>query len=83
MAHVAGILLTMVDYRHQATREIVEMIRVHNRRGVFRTEIPNDPRAIEAPSHGVPLVLYAQTRAAKAYRALTRELIARVRTRSR
>ena len=82
-AQVVGILLTMVDYRRQATREIVEMIRVHNRRGVFQTEIPNDPRAPEAPSHGIPLVMYARTRAAKAYRALTRELLARVRMRGR
>src|SRR5688572_6936325 len=42
--HVAGILLTMVDYHRQATREIVDIIRVHNRRGVFQTEIPEDPR---------------------------------------
>ena len=46
----------MVDYRRQATREIVDIIRMHNRRGVFRTEIPQDPRAAEAPSHGMPLV---------------------------
>jgi chromosome partitioning protein len=78
MAAVAGILLTMVDYRRQATREIVEMIRVHNRRGVFRTEIPQDPRAAEAPSHGVPLVRYTRSRAAAAYRALVAELDRRI-----
>ena len=54
MAAIAGILLTMVDYRRQATREIVDIIRMHNRRGVFQTEIPQDPRVAEAPSHGVP-----------------------------
>ncbi len=55
-ASVAGILLTMVDYRRQATREIVDIIRTHNRKGVLRTEIPLDPRAAEAPSHGIPVV---------------------------
>jgi chromosome partitioning protein len=78
LAHVSGILLTMVDYRRQATREIVDIIRLHNRRGVFRTEIPQDPRAAEAPSHGVPLVTYAHSRAGHAYDQLTAELLKRV-----
>jgi chromosome partitioning protein len=77
-AHLAGILLTMVDYRREATREIVDMIRLHNRRGVFRTEIPEDPRAAEAPSHGVPLVLYARSRGAQSYSRLTSEVLQRV-----
>ena len=81
-ATVAGILLTMVDYRPPATREIVEIIRAHNRRGVFRTEIPFDPRVSEAPSHGVPLVRYApRARASVAYERLTAELLQRIRTR--
>ena len=80
-AHVVGILLTMVDYRRPATREIIDIIRVHNRRGVFRTEIPEDPRAVEAPSHGIPLVLYARTRASTAYDRLTQELLERIRRR--
>lgn len=82
-AQIAGILLTMVDYRRRATSEIVEIIRAHNRRGVFRTEIPEDPRASEAPSHGVPLAAYGRTRAAAAYERLTRELLTRVARRAR
>jgi chromosome partitioning protein len=78
LGRIVGILLTMVDYRREATREIVDIIRVHNRRGVFRTEIPDDPRASEAPSHGVPLMLYARSRAVRAYRRLTSEVLQRV-----
>lgn len=78
MAHISGILLTMVDYGREATREIVEIIRVHNRHGVLRTEIPSDPRASEAPSHGIPLMLYARSRAARAYQRLTTELMQRI-----
>lgn len=79
-ARISGILLTMVDYRRQATREIVDIIRLHNRRGVFRTEIPPDPRVAEAPSHGVPLVHYApSSRASRAYEQVTAELLKRVR----
>jgi chromosome partitioning protein len=83
LAHISGILLTMVDYRREATREIVDIIRVHNRRGVFRTDIPDDPRAAEATSHGMPLMLYACSRAARAYERLTTELMERIERRGR
>ena len=83
LATIAGIVLTMVDHRQQATREIVDIIRTHNRRGVFRTEIPLDPRAAEAPSHGTPLVRYSRSRAARAYVALTNELLQRIARRTR
>jgi len=80
-AAVSGVLLTMVDYRRHATREIVDIIRVHNRRGVYRTEIPEDPRAGEAPSHGIPLVRYARSRGALAYERFAEEFLRRVRRR--
>ena len=82
-ADIGGILLTMVDYRRLATREIVDIIRTHNRQGVLRTEIPLDPRAPEAPSHGVPLVHYTRSRAALAYIALAEELGKRLARRRR
>ncbi len=82
LARIAGVLLTMVDYRRQATREIVDIIRLHNRRGVFATEIPPDPRVAEAPSHGIPLVRYAPTsRGSLAYARLTDEILARAKRR--
>jgi chromosome partitioning protein len=78
-AHITGILLTMVDYRRPATREIVDIIRTHNPRGVFRTEVPHDQRVPEAPSHGLPLVSYARkARAAVAYDRFTSELMKRL-----
>lgn len=78
LARIAGILLTMVDYRRQATREIVDIIRAHNRRGVFRTEIPDDPRVAEAPSHGIPVVSYTRSRGSRAHHHLTTELLKRI-----
>ena len=77
-AGIIGILLTMVDYRRQATREIVDIIRRHNGRGVFQTEIPQDPRAAEAPSHGLPLARYSRGRASEAYRHLAAEIDRRI-----
>jgi chromosome partitioning protein len=79
-ARVAGILLTMVDHRQAATREIIDIIRMHNKRGVLATEIPVDPRVAEAPSHGIPLLLYTRSRAARAYRQLTNEVLRACRT---
>ena len=79
LATLLGILLTEVDYRVAATREIVEIIRMHNRDGVLTTEVPRDSRATEAPSHGAPLVRYApNSPAAEAYRRVTAEILQRL-----
>lgn len=79
LATLLGIVLTMVDSRVAASREVVEIIRRHNRDGVFDTEVPLDSRATEAPSHGIPLVQYARNSpAAVAYRRLTREILHRL-----
>jgi chromosome partitioning protein len=83
-ARLSGVLLTMVDHRRQATREIIDIIRLHNRRGVFATEIPQDPRVAESPSHGRPVVHYAPaSRGSRAYQAFTVELTKRVARRAR
>jgi chromosome partitioning protein len=83
-ARLGGILLTMVDYRRQATREIIDIIRLHNRRGVFATEIPQDPRVAESPSHGLPVVAYApRARGSRAYQQFTAELMRRLARRPR
>jgi chromosome partitioning protein len=83
-ARLAGILLTMVDHRRHATKEIIDILRRHNRRGVFTTEIPQDPRVAESPSHGLPVVEYSPaSRASRAYRQFTSELIARNERRGR
>jgi chromosome partitioning protein len=84
LATLLGIVLTQVDRRTAATREIIEIIRAHNREGVCATEIPRDPRASEAPSHGVPLTQYApHARATEAYRRLTAEILHRLSRRAR
>jgi cellulose biosynthesis protein BcsQ len=76
MARICGILLTMVDYRHEATREIVDIIRVHNRAASFVPRFPQDPRVSEAPSHGIPLdAVCAVARGRARTRRLTTELL--------
>jgi chromosome partitioning protein len=75
-----GLLLTQVDYRARATRELVAMIRGQYGARVFTTEIRVNVRLSEAPSFGQPIFAYAATSAgAEAYRRLVAELLARCR----
>jgi len=79
LATLLGIVLTQVSYDAAASREVIEIIRAHNREGVFETEIPRDSRVAEAPSHGVPLTRYAPNGpATKAYRRVTAEILHRL-----
>jgi chromosome partitioning protein len=74
-----GILLTLCDYRMKATGEIIELIRRHYGRLVFRTEIRSNVRLKEAPSFGKSIFHYdRRSSGAECYRALVREVIRRV-----
>ncbi len=71
---VEGIVLTMYDGRNPLTHEVAEQVRGHFR--VFQTVVPRNVRLSEAPSHGMPALLYdAQSRGAQAYLGLARELL--------
>lgn len=71
---VEGILLTMWDPRNKLAHQVAEEVKGHFH--VFGTLIPRNIRLSEAPSHGMPALLYdVQCRGAQAYLALARELI--------
>ena len=73
---VDGLLLTMFDTRNSLCHQVAEEVRSHFTNRVFRTIIPRNVRLSEAPSHGVPAVLYDPTsRGAQAYNALAKELV--------
>ena len=73
-----GLLLTLVDYRTRATREVVDLIRGHYKKGVFKTEIRINTRLAEAPSFGQSIFQYDEnSTGADAYRLLARELLRR------
>jgi chromosome partitioning protein len=77
-APLLGLVLTLVDYRARATRELVEMLRAQYGARVFQTEIRGNVRLAEAPSFGQPIFTYAATSVgAEAYRRLVAELLAR------
>ncbi|BCR02948.1 chromosome partitioning protein ParA [Desulfuromonas versatilis] len=73
---VKGILLTMFDVRNNLSHQVSEEIRNHFGGQVFRTVIPRNVRLSEAPSHGLPVLLYdIASRGATAYLELAKEII--------
>lgn len=75
---VLGILLTMFDARNNLSHQVAEEIRRHFDGQVFTTVIPRNVRLSEAPSHGLPALLYdVASRGAAAYLDLAREIIRR------
>ncbi len=73
---VHGILLTMYDGRNNLSKQVSDEIRGHFKGKVFDAVIPRNVRLSEAPSHGVPVILYDITSTgAKAYLELAREII--------
>ena len=68
----------MYDDRTNLGQQVGTSIREFFGDQVFRTVIPRNVRLGEAPSHGVPVILYdARSRGAEAYVALAREFLSR------
>lgn len=73
---ILGILLTMFDARNNLSHQVSDEIRQHFSAQVFETVIPRNVRLSEAPSHGLPALLYdISSRGATAYLDLAREII--------
>ncbi|MFO7302019.1 MAG: ParA family protein [Acidobacteriota bacterium] len=73
-----GVLLTMYDDRTNLGQQVSANIREYFGDVVYRTVIPRNVRLGEAPSHGVPVILYdARSKGAEAYVALAHEFLAR------
>jgi chromosome partitioning protein len=75
---IEGVLLTMYDERTNLGQQVARDVREFFKEKVFTTVIPRNVRLGEAPSHGMPAILYdAKSRGAEAYIALAREVLAR------
>jgi chromosome partitioning protein len=73
-----GIVMTMFDGRTSLARQVVSEVRTHFGRQVYETMIPRSVRISEAPSHGMPVLLYdPRSTGAEAYRALGQEFLQR------
>src|SRR5437899_11454481 len=75
---IDGVLLTMFDERTNLGRQVASDVREFFKEKVFQTVIPRNVRLSEAPSHGMPVMLYdVKSKGAEAYLALARELLQR------
>jgi chromosome partitioning protein len=79
--HIAGVVLTMVDRRMTLSQQVEADVRAHFGDLVFGTTIPRNVRIAEAPSHGLPVLIYDNACAgSQAYILLASEFIRRRRT---
>lgn len=75
---VGGVLLTMFDSRTNLAHQVAKEVRSFYGDRVFRTIIPRNVRLSEAPSFGLPVMLYApNSSGAEAYAAVAQEVIER------
>lgn len=76
---ILGVALTMYDRRNNLTEQVAQDVRTCLGGIVFTTVIPRNVRLSEAPSHGVPALIYDyRCSGSEAYIALARELIGRL-----
>jgi len=74
--YLEGILRTMYDDRNRLTKDVSEQLIRYFGDKVFRTCVPRNIRLAEAPSHGLPVLIYDRTsRGSVAYIALAGEMI--------
>ncbi|MGD9930550.1 MAG: ParA family protein [Mangrovibacterium sp.] len=73
---IEGFLLTMYDSRLNLSNQVLEEVRTHFGDMVFDTLITRNIKLSEAPSYGLPAVLYdASSKGATSYMELARELL--------
>ena len=76
---ILGVALTMYDRRNNLTEQVAQDVRTCLGEVVFNTVIPRNVRLSEAPSHGMPALIYDhRCSGSEAYMALARELLARL-----
>jgi len=76
---ILGLLRTMFDARSNLSQQVSAQLAQHFRNKVFDTVIPRNIRLAEAPSHGLPGLIYDRNaRGAQAYLSLAGELLTRL-----
>ena len=75
---IAGLLRTMYDPRNMLSQQVSQQLEAHFGDKVYRTLVPRNVRLAEAPSYGVPGVIWdASSKGAQAYVALASEILSR------
>lgn len=74
---IEGILPTMYDRRNRLSTSVLEELKKHFPQEVFSSIIPRNVTLGEAPSHGMPAVLYdVMSKGAQSYMSLAKEILA-------
>ena len=73
---IQGILLTMYDRRNKLSSQVEQEARDYFKDKVYQTVIPRNVRLSEAPSHGMPVLIYDKLcPGSKSYFSFTNEFI--------
>ena len=76
---ILGVVLTMFDRRNRLSGQVAEDVRACLGAAVFETVVPRNVRLSEAPSHGLPALIYdLRCPGSEAYVGLAREVMARL-----
>ena len=74
--NIRGVLLTMFDKRNKLSGQVDSEARKFFKNKVYQTVIPRNVRLSEAPSHGIPVLIYDKScRGSKSYLNFTEEFI--------
>lgn len=75
---IEGVVFTMYDARTNLSLQVVENVKAHLNKNIYKTIIPRNVRLAEAPSHGKPINIYdTRSTGAESYRMLAAEVISR------
>jgi len=75
---IEGVVFTMFDARTNLSVQVVEEVKNHLPKDVYRSIIPRNVRLSEAPSHGLPISMYDErSKGAEAYALLAEEVVER------
>ncbi|AQR98255.1 MULTISPECIES: ParA family protein [Clostridium] len=75
---IEGVVMTMFDYRTNLSNEVLKEVQKYFKDKVYNITIPRNVRLAEAPSFGLPIMLYDEKcKGAEAYIKLTKEFLKR------
>ena len=76
--YIEGAVLTMYDLRTNLANQVVREVKKYFENKVYKTVIPRNVKLSEAPSYGMPIIMYdPKSKGAKAYDKLSKEFIKR------
>jgi chromosome partitioning protein len=76
--NISGIVLTMHDKRNKLTEQVEKDVRDYLKNKVYKSYIPRNIKLSEAPSHGMPGIIYdPKSLGARCYQELAIEILSK------